>query len=133
MSAVATVVVVALCVVLIAFTGVVFAKPVIAERFLLSLASSARTHYAEQVFRLIAGAALVVLSSAMWQPRVFWFVGWAIVIGSVALMCAPWQWHRRFAERARPILLRHLKLYAAGTFAFGVLVLYAVFAGGPAA
>ena len=132
MSLVAAIVVVAFGILLISFTGVVLAKPAIAERFLMLFASSARTHYVEQVFRLLVGAALVVLSQAMWQPKLFWLVGWAIVGTSAALMCVPWQWHHRFGERVRPILVRHLRLYAVGSFAFGALLLYGVFAGGGA-
>jgi hypothetical protein len=133
MSVVATVVVVAFGLVLIAFTGVAFAKPAIAGRFLMSFASSARTHYVEQAFRLVVGAALVVLSPAMWQPNVFRLVGWAIAVSSAALMCVPWQWHHRFGERVLPMVIRHLRLYAVGGFAFGLLVLYGVFTGGTAA
>jgi hypothetical protein len=133
MSLLASFVVVAFGLLLVALTGVAFAKPAIAERFLMRFASSARTHYVEQVFRLLIGAALVVLSPAMWQPNTFWLVGWAIVVSSAALMCVPWQWHHRFAERVRPIVVRHLRLYAVGSFAFGALLLYGVFAGGAAA
>jgi hypothetical protein len=118
---------------LIAFTGVTFAKPAIAERFVTAFASSARTHYAEQILRLLIGAALVVLAPAMWQSSVFWLIGWAIVISSAALMCVPWQWHHRFGERVRPKVVGHLRLYAAGAFAFGAFLLYGVFAGGGAA
>ena len=130
MSAAAAIVVVAFSLVLIAFTGVVFTKPEIAERFLMNFASSARTHYLEQVVRLLVGAALVVLSPTMWQPRAFWFIGWIVVVSSAALMCTPWQWHHRFGERVKPMLFRHLRLYAAGAFAFGVVLLFGVFAGG---
>jgi len=130
MSLVAAIVVVVFGLLLIAFTGVAFAQPAVAERFLIRFASSARAHYVEQVFRLLVGAALVVLSPVMWQPRMFWLVGWAIVVSCAALICTPWQWHHRFGERARPILLRHLRLYAVGAFAFGALILYGVFAGG---
>jgi hypothetical protein len=133
MSLLASFVVVAFGLLLIAFTGVTFAKPALAERLLKPFASSARTHYIEQVCRLLIGTALVVLSPAMWQPNMFRLVGWAIVISSAALMCVPWQWHHRFGERVRPILVGHLKLYAAGAFAFGALLLYGVFAGGAAA
>jgi len=133
MSVVAAIVVVAFGFVLIAFTGVVFAKPAVAERFLMRFASSARTHYVEQVFRLLVGAALVVRSPVMWQPSIFWLVGWAIVVSSAALMSVPWQWHHRLGERVGPILFRHLRLYAVGAFAFGALLLYGVFAGGGAA
>lgn len=126
---VATVVVVAFGLVLIAFTAVVFAKPAIAERFLMRFASSARTHYVEQAFRLLVGAALVALSPAMWQPKIFWLVGWAIVVTAAVLVCVPWQWHHRFGERVGPILFRYLRLYAVGSLAFGALLLYGVFAG----
>ena len=130
MSVVAAVVVVVFGLSLIAFTGVAFAKPARAERFLTAFASSARTHYIEQVFRILIGAALVVLSSTMWQPKMFWLFGWAIVISSAALICVPWQWHDRLGERLRPMLVRHLKLYAVGALALGVLLLYGLFAGG---
>ena len=41
---------------LIGLTVVVFARPAVAERFLTAFASSAQTHYAEQVVRLLVGA-----------------------------------------------------------------------------
>ena len=131
MSVVSAVVVVAFSLILIAFTSVAFVKPVIAERFLSAFASSARTHYVEQVFRLLVGAALVVLSPTMWQPRMFWFFGWALVVSSAVLLCVPWQWHHRLGERfgLLPLLVRHLRLYAVGSFALGALLLYGVFAG----
>ena len=117
---------------LITFTGVAFAQPARAERFLMAFATSARTHYLEQGFRILVGAALVVLSSTMWQPKMFWLFGWAIVVSSAALICFPWQWHDRLGERVRPMLVRYLKLYAVGAFALGVLLLYGFFAGGGA-
>ena len=133
MSVAAAVVVVASGLCLIAFAGVAFAKPATAERFLTAFASSARTHYVEQVVRLLVGAALVVRSPFMWQTKLFWLVGWAILVSSAVLLCVPWQWHHRLGVRVLPLLVRHLKLYAVGSFAFGALLLYGVFAGGGAA
>jgi hypothetical protein len=130
---VAAAVVVAFGLSLITLSGVAFAKPAIVERFLGVFASSARTHYVEQVFRLLVGAALVVRSPTMWQPRMFWLLGWAIVVSSAVLMCIPWQWHRQLGERVLPLLVRHLRLYAVGSFAFGTVLLYGFFAGGRAA
>lgn len=114
---------------LIGVTVVVFARPAVAERFFVSFASSARTHYAEQVVRLLVGVSLLARSAAMWQPKLFWFVGWAIVLSSLALILTPWQWHHRFGEKVRPMLIRRMKLYAVGLLAFGVLIVYAVFTG----
>jgi len=132
MSVAAAVVVVASGLSLIAFPGVAIAKPAIAERFLTAFASSARTHYVEQVVRLVVGAALVVRSPIMWQPEMFWLVGWAIIVSSTVLLCVPWQWHHRLGERVLPLLIRHLRLYAVGSFAFGALLLYGLAAGGGA-
>ena len=133
MSVTAAFVVVAFGLALIGFSGVAFARPAIAERFVAAFASSARTHYAEQVVRVLVGAALVVRSPVMWQPGVFWLVGWAIVVSSAVLLCVPWQWHHRLGGRLLPLLVRHLRLYAAGAFVFGALLIYGVFAGvGPA-
>ena len=133
MSTVAAAIVVVFGLSLITFTGVAFAKPARAERFLRAFATSARTHYVEQAFRILVGAALVVVSSTMWQPTVFWLLGWALVVSSAALICVPWRWHDRLGERVRPMLVRYLKLYAVGAFALGVLLLYGLFAGGRAA
>ena len=130
---IAAIVVVTFAFVLIAFAVVVFAKPAIAERLLKPFARSARAHYVEQGFRLLVGAALVVLSPTMWQPTMFRLVGWVIVVSSTALMCVPWQWHHRFGERIRPAFTKYLWLYAVGAFAFGALLLYGVFARGGAA
>ena len=127
MNAVAGAILVAFGLFLVGLTVVVFAKPAVAERFFMSFASSARAHYTEQVIRLLIGASLVIRSAVMWQPKVFWFVGWAIVLSSLVLILTPWQWHDRFGEKVRPMLIRRIKLFAVGLLAFGVLLLYGVF------
>ena len=94
-------------------------------------ASSARTHYTEQVVRLLVGASLIIRSAAMWQPKIFWLVGWAIVFSSLVLILTPWRWHHRFGQKVRPMLIRRMKLYAVALLAFGVLLIYAVFSAVP--
>jgi hypothetical protein len=126
MSAVAGAILVAFGFFLVGLTVVVFAKPAVAERFFMSFASSARTHYTEQIVRLLIGASLIIRSGAMWQPKVFWLVGWAVVLSSLVLILTPWQWHDRFGEAVRPMLIRHMKLFAVGLLAFGVLLIYGV-------
>lgn len=112
----------------IGLTALVFAKPAVAERFFMGFASSAGTHYFEQILRVLLGGSLVIFSSAMWQTSVFRLVGWAIVVSSVALMLFPWQWHHRLGKKMLPILIQHMSLYAIGMFAFGAVILYAVLA-----
>jgi hypothetical protein len=99
----------------------------------MSFASSARTHFVEQALRLLVGTSLIVLSPAMWQANVFRLIGWAIVVSSAALILVPWQWHHRLGERILPMIVRHLRLYAIGMFAFGAFLLYGVLAVGGAA
>ncbi len=129
MTLLAGIVVVACGLCLIGFTCIVFVKPESARRFLMSFAGSARAHYVEQACRLLFGTSLVVLSAAMWQTTMFRVIGWAIVISSLALLVMPWRWHHRFGRRVLPSVVRHMKLYAVGVFAFGCLLLYGVFLG----
>src|ERR1017187_1277362 len=53
MSAVAGAILVAFGLFLVGLTVVVFAKPAVAERFFMAFASSARTHYTEQIVRRV--------------------------------------------------------------------------------
>lgn len=121
-------VVVASAMLLIGVTVLVFTKSAVAERFFRGFASSARTHFAEQIFRVVFGGSLVIYSSAMWQTGVFRLIGWLLVVSSVVLMLLPWQWHHRFGQKILPMFIQHMWLYAIGSFAFGVAILYAVFA-----
>jgi hypothetical protein len=125
-SAVAGAILVAFGFFLVGLTVVVFAKPAVAERFFMAFASSAQTHYTEQIVRLVIGASLIIRSGAMWQAKVFWLAGWAIVLSSLVLILTPWQWHDRFGEEVRPMLIRHMKLFAVGLLAFGVLLIFSI-------
>jgi hypothetical protein len=126
MNLLAGIVVIAFGLFLVGVAGTVFARQALAERFLMSFASSARAHYVEQAFRLLIGASLILFSPAMRQSALFRFIGWAIVISSVALLLVPWRWHHRLGERVLPMVVRHMRLYALALLAFGVLLLYGV-------
>jgi hypothetical protein len=130
LSLLAGIVVVAFGLFLIGLSGIVFARPALAERFFMSFASSPRAHYIEQVVRLLIGASLVVLSPAMWQTTMFRVIGWAIVVSSVGLLLFPWRWHHRFGQWVLPTFVRHMRYYAVGLFAFGVLLVYGAFSAG---
>ena len=108
LNAIAVAILVAFGLFLIGVSVVVFARPAVAERFFMSF---------------------IIHSVAMWQPNVFWFVGWAIALSSLVLILTPWQWHHHFGEKVRPMLIRRMKVYAVGLLAFGVLIIYAVFTG----
>jgi hypothetical protein len=99
-----------------------------AERFLLAFASSARVHYLEQSLRLLSGGALILYSPHMLWAGVYRLFGWVVVITSIGLLCIPWRWHRRFAERVLPPVIRFIGPFAAVSAALGAIVLYSVFA-----
>ena len=109
---------------LIGLAVVIVVKPLLAKRFLNSFASSARAHYTEQLSRLVAGTAIVILSPSMWYSDVFAPFGWLIVVTAVGLLLVPWHWHQRFSKWAIPLVIRNLKLFAVGAFALGGFILY---------
>ncbi len=111
---------------LIGLAVVIALKPLLAERFIKSFASSARAHYTEQVSRLTVGAAIVIFAPSMWYPDLFEGFGWLIIITTVGLLLIPWQWHNKFGRLAIPLAIRHLQLYALGASALGAFILYAV-------
>lgn len=126
-SLLASLVVFASSILLIAFAATTFARPALAERFLMSFASTARAHYVEQTLRLVMGGAIVVLSPTMWQATAFSILGWLIVLSSVVLILVPWKWHHRLGVHVLPKLVRYKKMFAVAVFAFGVLLLFALY------
>jgi len=125
-EALSGVLVVAFAVFLLALAGLIAIRPQVAERFLRSFASSARAHYAEQALRLLAGGAIVLFAPSMRYPHLFRIFGWLVVVTTVALLALPWRWHHEFGKRATPMVIRHLKLFAFGALALGLLILYGV-------
>jgi hypothetical protein len=120
------VVVVGFCLFLIGLAVVIATMPSLAERFLRSFASSARTHYTEQGLRLLVGAALINLANSMRYPELFTVFGWLIVGTTVGLLLIPWQWHHRFSMRVMPPVFQHMKLFALGALALAAFILYGV-------
>ena len=119
------IIVVSIGIFLIGLSVVIAVKPMRAQRFLKSFASSARAHYTEQALRLTGGAAIVVFAPSMSLSSLFRSFGWIIVVTTVGLLLIPWQWHHKFGEWAIPLAIRHLKLYAIGALALGTFILYA--------
>ena len=99
-----------------------------AERFLSGFASSARSHYIEQLCRMIVGVGIVLYAAEMRFQEMFWIFGWLIIVTTSGLFLIPWRWHREFGKWAIPLAIRNVRLYAVGAFVLGVFMLYAVFA-----
>lgn len=125
MTGIAEVVVMASGLYLVGLAAALVTVPSRAERFLEAFASSVRTHYAEQALRLSAGVAFMVHGPRMRFPELFTAFGWILTLTSGMLLLVPWRWHRRYAEWAVPLAIRHRALFALGAASLGVLVLYA--------
>lgn len=97
------------------------------ERFVLAFASSARAHFTEQALRLVAGTAFILFAPEMRYPWVFEIFGWVLIVTSALLLLIPWRWHRWFAQKVLPPVVRHLRLFSLVALGLGGFVLWAVF------
>lgn len=109
---------------LIGFAVLVVVKRLYAESFLKLFASSVKSHYTEQILRLIVGIAILIFSPSMWYSDLFKIFGWIIVITTVGLLVMPWRWHQRFAEKVIPLVIRFIVMYGVASFVLGAFILY---------
>jgi hypothetical protein len=98
-------------------------RPERAKAFLVTFASSAPTHFAEMLVRLVIGAALLTAAPGMRFPGFFVVFGWAIIGTTIVLLVLPWRLHQRFAQWSVPRVTRNMPLFALGPLSGGVLVL----------
>ena len=110
----------------IALSVLSFAAPARASVFLMGFASSAATHYAELLVRMMVGSAFIAASPVVPFQAAFAVFGWVLVGTTAVLFLVPWQLHRKFAERAVPRALRHLRLIAVASLFLGAFVLWSV-------
>ncbi len=97
-----------------------------AAGFLWGFASSARSHFIEQLIRILAGAGFVLYADRLRFTPAFEVFGWVLIGTSTALLFIPWRWHKRFADQVVPMAIRHIKLYAVAALTLGLLVFYAM-------
>ena len=97
-----------------------------ATTFLSSFASSAKTHYIEQLLRLIAGLGVLTYSDSMLLPDLFGIFGWVLTATSALLVIMPWKWHNKFGKKAMPFVIRNLILYAVSASILGLVIVYCV-------
>jgi hypothetical protein len=103
-----------------------FIRPLRAERFLGSLATTARLHFIEVILRLVAGGALVVSGPGMLLGRAIAAFGWIVLATSVGMALVPWRLHHRFASAVVPHVFRHLRVVGLVAAAGGLGLLVAL-------
>ena len=103
--------------------------PLHAGRFLLGFASTRSVHLAELLARLVVGAAFVHYAPHMRFSSAFSFFGWALLLTTACLLVMPWEWHRRFAQRAVPNALRFIVVIGLVSLSLATAVFFAVING----
>lgn len=111
---------------LIGFCIVSFIRPEATKHFLRQFVSSAKAHYIEQLVRIVIGISLILNASQMQLMHFHLALGWLIVITSLGLLGVPWRWHKKFADKVIPWVIRLLPLYAIGCLALGSILIYGV-------
>lgn len=114
---------------LIALAAVALARPALARSFLLGFAQTAAAHYMEMAGRILVGVALVVASPRMLYSQFFFWFGAALLASSVILLCLPWKWHRSMGERVLPRLVGLLGVVSPVSLLLGGLLVAATVAG----
>ena len=125
----ASAVIVAAGLYLVALGTSCFFRPRLASEFLLGHASSGFLHYLELVLRLLLGASLVQKAPTLIYPPIFSLFGWVLIVTTSVLFLVPWRWHRQFALQAVPYALRYIKLLGISSIALGTLLTAAVVTG----
>ncbi|HEY9030899.1 MAG TPA: hypothetical protein VIM93_06015 [Kangiella sp.] len=109
---------------LIGFAFIAFIKPTTAKHFLHQFASSAQTHYSEQLIRIVFGLSLILYAPQMQFMHFHLALGWLLVITSLALLGVPWRWHKKFADKVIPWVILLLPVYAIGCLVLGGTLVY---------
>ncbi len=88
--------------------AVAVAKPLVARSWIGRFATSHVINVAEQAWRGLAGAALIVRAPLSATPQIFVIAGWILVLSAVALLAIPLRWHFGYARwwsRNLPLLI----------------------------
>ncbi len=113
----------------VVLSAVILAAPARASSFLAGFASSATTHYVELLVRWLVGAAFLIQAARVPLPAAFSAFGWLLLVTTAGLFLVPWRWHRRFALRVVPHVLRYCSLVALVSLLIGGFVLWSAIHG----
>lgn len=111
---------------LIGFAFIAVIKPASAKHFLRQFASSAQAHYSEQLIRIVFGLSLILYAQQMQFMHFHLALGWLLVITSLGLLGVPWRWHKKFADKVIPWVIRLLPVYAIGCLVLGGVLVYGI-------
>lgn len=100
-------------------------RPLVARGWIGRFATSQRINIAEQAWRGLAGAALIVRAPLSGFPQVFGIAGWIMVASAAALLVVPLRWHAGYAvwwSRNLPLPLVRIAGLGAVAAAAGLMI-----------
>jgi predicted membrane chloride channel (bestrophin family) len=65
---------------------------------LAAMGGTPRVHFGEMAIRILAGAALMLVSGASRFPQALWLIGAFLIVSAVVLMLLPRRWHSAYSR-----------------------------------
>lgn len=124
MQLISTIIVAMFAIGLISFELIALTARPKAVQLLEAFAKTPFHHFLEQALRLVIGASLVVVSPHMLLTNIFLVFGWVMLITSLALIGLPWHWHKKFAQKVIPPVIKFIHVYGTLSLTLGIFTLY---------
>lgn len=94
---------------------------------LAAMGGTPRVHFGEMAIRILAGAALMLVSGASRFPKALWLIGAFLIVSAVVLMLLPRRWHSAYSQWwAARIPVRAVRLIAPTSVLIGAALIWTV-------
>jgi hypothetical protein len=94
---------------------------------LAAMGGTPRVHFGEMAIRILAGAALMLVSGASRFPQALWLIGAFLIVSAVVLMLLPRRWHSAYSRWwAARIPVRAVRFVAPTSVLIGTALIWIV-------
>lgn len=94
---------------------------------LAAMGGTPRVHFGEMAIRILAGAALMLVSGASRFPQALWLIGAFLIVSAVVLMLLPRRWHSAYSQWwAARIPVRAVRVVAPTSVLIGAALIWTV-------
>lgn len=94
---------------------------------LAAMGGTPRVHFGEMAIRILAGAALMLVSGASRFPQALWLIGAFLIVSAVVLMLLPRCWHSAYSRWwAARIPVRAVRVVAPTSVLIGAALIWTV-------
>jgi hypothetical protein len=94
---------------------------------LAAMGGTPRVHFGEMAIRILAGAALMLVSGASRFPQALWLIGAFLIVSAVVLILLPRRWHSAYSRWwAARIPIRAVRVVAPTSVLIGAALIWTV-------